>query len=362
MTGDSEIPPDASAQTVDLTASLGSFLILSKQGRLFALNRIEVSRDFARFDQDVYSSPAFSALYPLVAAVRPSKLTLAIDPPQVHYLVNLHRDPGSEGQRVFASTPDVIAECLDEERFPILTLVELERAVAISRNGGTPLRVAVRFLEPKPSLPDRWRAGLRSLFETNTRPGPDKATRISECLTALGTEIRRTLFSAYLTKCMWLDQRTHQLGKLVEAGEGVEFAPFTLLDHRIQSFHDALVRHDDGSYDCNTDVGWVLPGLVKGSPWACPTLHVHNEKFRDRNKLDEYHSLYQGMRALSRIGAPVLLYAGQNPLEAPTGVGMLRVAWQAPGPFQTEAREFPARELVWSSESQPADWIDLPSL
>lgn len=336
---------------LDLTPSIGSFFMVSKQKKLFALQRIGITRDFTRIAQSVFTSEDFAVLYPLVARLRSAGTLLVVHPPQVYYLTRVGSGGARRTHRVFGSTADIIAQSLDNGLFPVLSMAELERALIITRRNKTPLTVGIRLLELKASLPESWLGGVKKLFEINTVPAAEKADRLSEQLAALAADVRHTQLSAYLMKCMWLDVRSRQFGTLSERGGSVEFQPYPHSDPELRTFLSALVEHEDGSYESNDAVGEVLPGPVRGSTWSCPTLHIRNPKFRTINRLDEHYSVYKGLKLLCGIGAPVLLYQGQNPLLEPSRVSLLRVSSATDVMFETSAREFPARALVWD---QPA--------
>jgi len=346
--------PNSLEGAMDFSDSIGAFFVLSKQGKLFALKGIRISRDFRTLAPQVFTSGRFSVLYPLVSRIRASNVLLVVHPPQVYFLMDVRRgDSQAARQRVYAEVDEIISESLDDNLLPVLTLVEMERAVAASRRKQTPLIIRVRLLELKEALPQEWVEEIKRLFLLNCDMRGEKEARLTAQLNRIGRNIRNTLLSTYLGKCMWLDVRTTEFGTLIKGEDGIGFKAHDPYDDQFRSFVNALVKKPDGKYEANNEIGKVLPTPMRQNAWSAPTLHIHNPHFRTLNKLDEYYSLYKGMQALSRVGAPVLLYEGQNPLESPTQVSLLRISSRTPEIFQPSVREYPAKDLVWTEVSEP---------
>ena len=88
-------------------------------------------------------------------------------------------------------------------------------------------------------------------------------------------------------------------------------------------------------------------------------MHIFKSDFRREFDLEEHYSLYAGFRALCAIGAPVLLYDGQNPLLETTSIRFLKVSDRSLNLLQgrilegnllhEEVRTFTAQDLVWSA-------------
>ena len=101
----------------------------------------------------------------------------------------------------------------------------------------------------------------------------------------------------------------------------------------------------------------ITPTPKRANPWLGPTIHIYKDGFRADHGLEEHYSLYAGFRALSAIGAPVLMYKGQNPLLEETEIRFLKISDRSINLLQGRilegnllqegVREFTAQALVW---------------
>ena len=101
----------------------------------------------------------------------------------------------------------------------------------------------------------------------------------------------------------------------------------------------------------------IQPTPKREFPWLGPSLHIYKADFRREYDLEEYYSLYTGFRELSRIGVPVLIYHGQNPLVDETPVRFLVVSDRSINLLQGKildgdvlqagVRDWTAQDLVW---------------
>jgi len=338
-----------SSSLLDFSDSIGSFIILSQKGQLFALNRILISRDFSKLAPQI-AGANFHVIYPLVARVKPSNIVLVIHPgerAQAYFLMDIKAGPLKKTIKVFQETVEIITSALDDDAFPIIHLGEMQKAALVSRKNQTPLSIPIRFLELRRTLPEGWSAAVKDIFLANTEPSRDKTKPLEEKLQRLRQAIRNTMYESFLTKCMWFDAEGGYLGRVEFDGASVIFKPFGPGDAQTTSFIQSLARTPDGRFEMRQEFANVIPTLLKQHPWSSPTLHIYDENFRTKNKLEEYYSLYKGLKALCAIGAPVLLYRGED-TEASIPVTLLRPSMRGGDITQLSVKEFPAREVVWA--------------
>ena len=165
------------------------------------------------------------------------------------------------------------------------------------------------------------------------------------------------ILSDYLMKCVWLNKRGGQLGSIVNEDGQVRFQAFDSDEPEISDFLCALEKDPYGEFLLDfREFGEVLPTPKRSNPWLGPTVHINKADFRTEFGLEETYSLYAGFRALSAIGAPVLLFEGQNPLLKPTQIRFLKVTHRSlnvlqgrilEGDMYAGVREFTAQSLVW---------------
>ena len=242
---------------------------------------------------------------------------------------------------------DIITSALEDDCFPIIHLGELQKAALQSRKNQTPLSIPIRYLELIPTLPLTWRAAVKDLFLVNAEASGDKTVLLEDKLRVLRDEVRDSMFENYLTKCIWLDSASGYLGRLPFENTNQKFSPFGPGDAQTTSFMQSLARQADGSFETRQEFANVIPSLVKQHPWTSPTLHIYDDDFRVKNRLDEFYSLYKGLKALCAIGAPVLLHGGAE-LEGVIPVTLLQPSGRGGDITQVRVREFPAKEIVWA--------------
>lgn len=190
-------------------------------------------------------------------------------------------------------------------------------------------------------------ASVKDLFLANADiQNRDKTDALEEKLDILRDEIRISMFENYLEKCLWLDMDSGNLGKLKFSKVKVDFTPFDPSDAQATSFIQSLEKDEAGRFVILNEFANVTPTLVKQHPWTAPTLHIYDDKFREQNQLDEFYSLYKGLKSLCNIGAPVLQHeAGDNRNAIP--VILLRPSLRSGDITQLSVKEFPAKEIVW---------------
>lgn len=339
---------DASPELLDFSGSIGAFVLLSQKGKLFALNGISISSDFSKLAPRI-NTANFYAVHPLVSRVKPSNIVLVIHPgdrAQAYFLMDIKTGPMKKTIKVFQETVDIITSALEDDCFPIIHLGELQKAALQSRKNQTPLSIPIRYLELIPTLPLTWSAAVKDLFLVNAEASGDKTVLLEDKLRVLRDEVRDSMFEIYLTKCIWLDSASGYLGRLQFENTNQKFSPFGPGDAQTTSFMQSLARQADGSFETRQEFANVIPSLVKQHPWTSPTLHIYDDDFRVKNRLDEFYSLYKGLKALCAIGAPVLLHGGAE-LEGAIPVTLLQPSGRGGDITQISVREFPAKEIVW---------------
>jgi len=340
---------DASPELLDFSDSIGAFVILSQKGQLFALNGIAISGDFSKLAPRI-NTANFHAVHPLVTKVKPSNIVLVIHPgerSQAYFLIHIKAGPMKKTVKVFQETVDIITSALEDDCFPIIHLGELQKAALQSRKNQTPLSIPIHYLELRSTLPLTWGASVKDLFLVNAETNGDKTVLLEDKLQVLRNEVRNSMFEKFLTKCIWLDAGSGYLGRLQFQNSHQKFLPFGPCDGQTTSFLQSLVRQEDGSFETRQEFANVIPLLVKQHPWTSPTLHIYDDDFRSKNRLDEFYSLYKGLKALYAIGAPVLLHGGGE-LGSVIPVTLLRPSGRGGDITQISAREFPAKEIVWA--------------
>lgn len=339
-------------ELLDFSDTIGSFVILSQKGQLFALNGISMSADFSKLAPSI-NTANFHAVYPLVARVKPSNIVLVIHPGernQAYFLMDLKAGPMKKTIKVFQETADIINNALEDDAFPIIHLGELQKGALHSRKNKTPLSIPIRYLELRENLPATWSASIKDLFLVNADAKGEKTKLLEGKLLTLRDEVKISMFDNYLAKCMWLDAETRELGKLQINESSTSFQPFGLGDTQTTSFIQSLAKLPDGKFETREEFANVIPSLVKQHPWTSPTLQIYDVDFREKNKLDEFYSLYKGMKALCGIGAPVLLHQGED-LGSTIPVTLLRPSMKGGDITQVSVREFPTKEVVWADTS-----------
>jgi hypothetical protein len=333
---------------LDFTGSVGRFLLLSPKGQLFALTGFRTSADFARLVPQICGA-SFHDIYPLIAGSRPSRILLVLHPGEhahAYFLMEIETGGTRRVAKVFQEAEELVAEAVKDDLLPVILLDELQKAAAMSRRNRAPLSVRLRYLELRANLPQSWREAAKEVFLGNAAVGGDKGEILESRLVELRREINRSMLDGYLGKCIWLDARSGLLGRPAPNRDRSGFTSFVTGDPNVVSFGKSLARDADGRFAMRTNFANVVPALVKGMSWTAPTVHVYDQPFRESFGLEEYYSLYQGLRALSDVGAPVLIHRGGT-LDNAIPVALLRPATGHDLFTQVCVREFPGREVVW---------------
>jgi hypothetical protein len=176
-------------------------------------------------------------------------------------------------------------------------------------------------------LPAKLAQAVRQLALENAKGADDKSTAPKPSLENVHTALRQTVLCDYMMKCVWLNPISGQIGNVQNTAKGVQFVPFDVDDPVVTSFLCALEKDSYGDFLLGyREFGCVIPTPKRSNPWLGPTIHIERQEFREENELDEFYSLYSGFKFLRGIGAPVLMYKGQNPLLERSEIRFLKVS------------------------------------
>ncbi len=335
---------------VDLSDVLGGFLMVSQQGRLFALERIEASDTLDHFTPRP-CPVSLDGLEPLIRRLRASPMALVIhpgNPPRSYFLTSLPAADRVRQVKVFQSTEEIVTESLNAGGWPLLHVGELQRAAVAARENATTLSVPVRQAELRSNLPTAWCEALHGVFIANLESPADKCSELQDHVARLRVAINRTMVDGWLSHCLWLAPDSGLIGRALPNREHVGFTGLTSDEMGVLDFRRLLARDDEGRLLEGGAVANVVPALQHGTDWTGPTVNIYDIDFRRRHHLDEHYSLHQGLRALSAIGAPVLEFQ-------PGAIGRsirVRLLIPAAAPESVAAaavRRFPLRHLLWQT-------------
>ncbi len=348
---DLSTPPDIPLDPgmLDYTAVMGGFLFWSPKGQLFALNRFVVSRDFSKILPQLASAD-FHVVYPLFSGMIESNINLVLHPTQhahAYFLMDIKAGPTRKTVKVFQESSEIVGNALASQKFPVIHFGELQNAVVTSRRNQSPISIRIRFLELRPNLPKILRDAAMEVFVANANPEGNKEARLEYKLATLAKELRRGMVENYLVKCLWLNPVTNHLGMMTCNDQLSGFSKFVSGDADVTAFERCLARDQDGHYEAQTGIANVLPVLLSQVKWNSPTVHIYDEEFRQAHRLQEYYSLYAGLKALCAVGPPVLVHEAYELPEA-VPVHLLRLVGGGPA-ASAGMREFPTRHLVWDA-------------
>ncbi|MEM7406973.1 MAG: hypothetical protein AAF458_16865 [Pseudomonadota bacterium] len=346
----------------DYVSSIGAFFLLNKKGKLLALRGVQVSDDLSTFLPKAADAD-LTALYPLVKSISHSSIVMSVaygESPQVHYLMQVNMGGSKQTLRAPGKTMDIITNSLESDTFPIIAMADLERSVKTAREKGGALNIPIRVLELRGSLPERLLTAIKEIFVDNARGGRDKGEGLQDDIALLRETIRDTILSDYLGKCMWLDKEAGRLGTLSMIAGEVQFNTVDSDDPELSSFLVVLEKDHYGEYVLDfREFARVLPKIAKDTPWVGPTLHIYSEAFRKEFDLQEHYSLYNGFRALTAHGTPVVMLDGQDPMTEPSEVRYVQVSHRSANVLQGRildgdvlnegVRDFTSRDLVWKT-------------
>ena len=348
---DLSTPPEITLEPgmLDYSGIVGGFLFWSPKGQLFALNRFVVTRDFSKILPQV-ASANFHAVYPLFSRMIESNINLVLHPTQqahAYFLMDIKAGPTRKTVKVFQESSEIVSSAIDSQKFPVIHFGELQNAIMTSRQNQSPVSIRIRFLELRPSLPKVLRDAATELFITNSDNQGNKEARLEYKIASIAAELRRGMVQDYLVKCLWLNPVTNHLGMMQGNDQLSGFSKFVSGDADVTAFERCLARDEEGHYESLTGIANVLPRMLSHVRWNSPTVHVYDEAFREAHRLQEYYSLYAGLKALCAVGPPVLMHQSYELPEA-VPVHLLRLAEGSPSTL-ISMRDFPTRHLVWDS-------------
>lgn len=332
---------------LDYTGTVGGFLFWSPKGQLFALRRFIVTRDFSRILPQL-ASANFRAAYPFFSRMTESNINLVLHPTQqahAYFLMDIKTGPTQKTVKVFQESAEIIASAIESQKFPVIHFGELQKAVMKSRKNQSPISIRIRFLELRPGLPKALRDAATEIFVANATTEGDKDARLEYKVATLARELRRGMVEDYLVKCLWLNPVTNHLGMMTCNDQQSGFSQFVSGDADVTAFERCLARDEDGHYRSMTGIANVLPVMLSQVKWNSPTVHIYDEAFRSAHRLQEYYSLYAGLKALCAVGPPVLVHEAYELPDA-VPVHLLELSGVSPG-AAIGMREFPTRHLVW---------------
>lgn len=334
---------------LDYTSIVGAFLFWSPKGQLFALNRFVVSKDFSRILPQV-ASANFHVAFPLFSSMSESNINLVLHPTQLahaYFLMDIKAGPTKKTVKVFQEPSEIIANAIASQKFPVIHFGELQEALMVSRRNQSPVSIRIRFLELRANLSKVLRDAATEIFVANANPAGNKEARLEYKLVTVGRELRRGMVENYLVKCLWLNPTTNHVGMMTCNDQLSGFSKFVSGDLEVTAFEHCLARDEDGHYVAQTGIANVLPVMLSQVQWNSPSVHVYNEDFRNAHRLQEYYSLYAGLKALSAVGTPVLVHKSYELPEA-VPVHLLRLE-RGDRATLARMREFPTRHLVWDA-------------
>ncbi|MGI9331650.1 MAG: hypothetical protein ACR2RL_00680, partial [Gammaproteobacteria bacterium] len=263
-------------------------------------------------------SPAsLRPLKPLFKGMRDSGVTLVVqpwDPVPAYFMATVNRAGARRDVRVHQTSLEVATKAFAEGKLPVLSAKDVQRAAIQARDKGTPMRVPIKYLIWRENIPAKWREAARKILATNAEYSAPKAQALCEPLENLRAEERKTVVGEFLARCIWIDNRSEQLGYLAARrmwrGENDHFgfSPYPEGDAKMRAFARSLSRNNDGRLTRRRGLARVIPMLSSQLAWSSPTLQIHDERFRLSHGLDMYYSIYRGLEALSQVAAPLLVY------------------------------------------------------
>lgn len=306
----------ASGDLVNYDDVLPPFTLMSTSGHLFALDGFSIARDMSKLlPRD--SGASLRPLKALFKGAHPSRMTLVITPwdnSRFHFVVETGEGSGLRQIRIHEDSMSVAGKTLAEGSLPIIAARDLQQAAIAARGNGTALEVRLRNLQWRDKLPTKWREAAYKVLAENSSQSGAKAHALSEPLNALRAEQRKSVVGDFLGRCIWIDNRTEQLGYLAarrvwsSENDRFAFSPYPEGDSKMRKFADSLARNSTGRLVRRRDLARVISMVSSQLPWTSPTLEVCDQDFRATHGLQRYYSIYRGLDALSAIAAPLLVY------------------------------------------------------
>ena len=341
------IASDKKPRLLDYSETLGRFLLISPQRKLFALDSVFLRTDVWQLVPRL-NSTSLSTLDPMIASDRPSRIVMVLHPgdaAHAYFLMDMTAGPIKRTTKVFNQANELIEGLVRDGQLPLVDLVELQKATGRSRIRKSPISVRVRVLSLRSGLPRVWTKAIGEVFLAAAGSPQARAPLVADAAQKLELALRRRMVEQYLSKCVWLDAETDLLGRLKRSGESGRFSLSVERDQQLEAFRAGIAKDLDGRLVARSSIANVVPELMPGVPWTAPTLHVYDDAAREELKLDEYSSLYRGLQRLSGSGAPVLVREGST-LSKAIPVFILQPELKDDFVTQLMTREFPTQEIL----------------
>lgn len=359
MQGELEKDP---VKLVSFSESLARFLILNPRGQLCALDDVLIAEDYSKVAPKICPVD-FHVATSLMLRVDPSNLTLVLQPrgsaAHTYFLTNIPAGADRKPIKVYETAKEIVDAAVAGNRFPVIVPEDLHRAILHTRRTmaphlrpAPPLPVPIRYLKLRDSMPSEWLDTMGALFRITASEETDKEFPLQDKLDELNTRVKRTMVREYLTKCIWTDAAIQRIGRVTGSEDGASFRTFITGNPELASFAKTLTRSEEGQLQGISEVANVIPRMVSDMHWSSPTLHVYDQEFRERNRLKEYYSLYNGLKQLSDIGPPVLVHK-QGALDSTIPVIVLKPEGASGHAVRQNACLFAIQDLVWSDKKSP---------
>ncbi|MEM7251644.1 MAG: hypothetical protein AAF493_09500 [Pseudomonadota bacterium] len=345
------------AESTDLTEALGCFGYLSPNGRLAAIERLQIASDGSL--RAVYSKLNFSSFGPVIEQLTRSSLYLEFKRSQPQRSTILMAVGAGDSRRLspaMGGKDEIVSRALDDHKFPVLVHGEVEKAVARAGSDDK-VRIPIRAVRLREHQPAELGNSVRAVAFALLKQPAERLEAVRASLRTMRHALRSEVLESLLSKCIWLNRETGLLGSLTDQGDSVEFVPLDVDDPEISNFQCALQKDFHGDFLLDfREFAHVLPVPKSTTPWLGPTVRIYGEGFRGEYGLDEFYSLHGGFRKLCAIGAPVLLYSGQNPIKEPTEIRFLKITDRSlnvlqgridRGQIEQDVRDFATESLVW---------------
>ncbi len=348
---------DPSPRLLSFQESLGRFLVVSPKGQLFALDDVRIAEDYSKVVPGICPAD-FHVATTVGLKLDESNLTLVLQPrdqASAYFLTRLPGGASNKPIKVFQEAEEIVRTAVDNGRFPVIVLADLHRMLTQARARMTakhlpapPIPLPVRYLVLRPTAPTDWVDSISKLFLLAAEGDPDKAEVLNDRLDELNTRIKRSMVRQYLLDCLWTDPGRKRIGRMSCSEDGASLRNFVSGAPELLEFTDALAVSDDGRYDSVDEVANVIPRMVAKMPWTAPTIHIYDDAVRRRYKLQEFYSLYSGLRELSAVGAPVLVNQ-PGVLDSVIPVSLIKTMTMSEGMQPGKARVYPIRKVVWNA-------------
>ena len=242
--------PTAMAVATDFTSSIGCFFMLTRDGKLDAIDRISLAPGCSHVEIE-RANLNLSILSPLVSRVHRSNLSIAVhcgEVPRVQYKMRVTLGEKPRMMNALGTKMEIITRALDDDALPIIVEAELDRQLAAVLAEGVAddfpqvVNIPLRSIDVRKHLPGTIAQLLRELALENAEAITPKAGELKPTLRRLRASLRGVVLCDYMMKCIWLNPLSGQLGNVSGTPEGVEFTPFDVDEGKVSAFLCALER------------------------------------------------------------------------------------------------------------------------